>query len=345
MSGDAVAGSRRLASRTSPKPRRDPVDLLCVTQPLDRLAADATPLARKATTLVTLGLLTGLCIGVIEAALGHRLWPLVLLTVAALLVLRPIAHAWVARPWLRLLAVLPGVCREIDRRPVSDLPTHRDDDVGRVAQHLRDALAERIATHHESRSLRRTLDQRVAHATRRATAELERQAHRDPLTGAGNRRFLDAQLPGLVEAALATGTELVALAIDMDHFKAVNDTLGHSEGDALLTLLTDLLQGVTREDDLVLRLGGDEFLVLQPAGQLEHAEQLASRLRRLYLQQTRRLRDRLDGKQPNLSIGVAGLMADALTSGTALLERADQRIYDAKHAGRGVTALPWGLAA
>ncbi len=313
--------------------------------PLDRLRHDTTPLDRKATTLVTVGLGVGLCIGVIEAALGHRVWPAALLTLVAVAVLRPIARVWIAEPITRLLQLLPGLTSDTNRRPVSDLPTHRPDEVGQLAGQLRDLLADRIATSHESRHLRRTLDQRVQQTTRRATAELQRQAHRDPLTGAGNRRFLDAQLPALVQAAQQTGTELVAIAVDMDHFKTVNDTLGHAQGDTLLTLLADLLQGVSRGDDLVIRLGGDEFLLLQPGGQLDQAEQLAGRLRRLYLQQTRGVAEKLDGKQPNLSIGVAGLMADALPTGAALLECADQRIYLAKHAGRGQTALPWGLAA
>ncbi|MEM8781998.1 MAG: GGDEF domain-containing protein [Planctomycetota bacterium] len=314
----------------------------------NRLRQDAAPLASKSATLVTSGVLVGLGIGLIDTALGNRLWPAALLTLAAVLALRPIARVWIAEPTAKLLALMPGLtpdADEHDRRPVSDLPTHRDDEVGQLARHIRDLLAHRIATHQESRLLRRTLDQRVQHATRRATADLQRQAQRDPLTGVGNRRFLDEQLPGLVEAAQQSDTELVAIAIDMDHFKAVNDTLGHAQGDQLLNLLADLLTGLNRGDDLILRLGGDEFLVLQPGGQLDNAEQLAHRLRRLYLQQTRRLADQLNGVQPNLSIGVAGLLADALPTGSALLERADQRIYQAKHAGRGRTALPWGVAA
>ncbi|MEM1444884.1 MAG: GGDEF domain-containing protein [Planctomycetota bacterium] len=316
---------------------------------LERFRHDDKPLADKAVTLVTLGVGVGLCIGMVEAVLGYRLWPAAALTLIAIGALRLVAKAWIADPITRLIQLLPGLNPDAgpneQRRPVSDLPTQRTDEIGQLAGHVRDLLAHRIATHSESRQLRRTLDQRVQHATRRATADLQRQAQRDPLTGAGNRRFLDEQLPGLVEVAQQSSTELIAIAIDMDHFKAVNDTLGHGEGDALLNLLTDLLTGLNRGDDLVVRLGGDEFLVLQPGGQLDKAEQLASRLRRLYLQQTRRLLEPLDGTQPNLSIGVAGLLADALPTGAALLERADQRIYEAKHAGRGVTALPSGIAA
>ncbi|MEM7577770.1 MAG: GGDEF domain-containing protein [Planctomycetota bacterium] len=316
---------------------------------LQKLRDDDAALSGKAMTLVTLGMAVGLCVGLVEAALGNRVWPAALLTVIAVAALRPIARAWIADPVVRLLAILPGLNPDAgpnqERRPVSDLPTHRRDEVGQLAGHVRDLLAHRIATHQESRQLRRTLDQRVQHATRRATADLQKQAQRDPLTGAGNRRFLDTQLPALVEAAQQSQTELVAIAIDMDHFKAVNDTLGHAEGDALLNLLTDLLTGLHRGDDLIVRLGGDEFLVLQPGGQLDKAEQLAQRLRSLYLQQTRRLLEPLGGTQPNLSIGVAGLLADALPTGAALLECADQRIYAAKHAGRGVTAMPWGIAA
>lgn len=312
--------------------------------PLEHLRRDTTPLDQKVMWLVLGSLATGLTIGAIEAALGHQFWPALVLTAVAGCVLVTIARCWVADPWTRLLRVLPGVTREVDRQPSTQLPTQRDDEIGKVARTVRDMLGQRIAHHHDARSLRRTMDQRVQQATRRATAELKTQAYCDPLTGAGNRRFLEDQLPELVDIAMSSGTELIALAMDMDFFKQVNDQLGHAAGDDLLILLTDLIRGSLRDNDLVLRLGGDEFLVLQPGGEIKQAEQFAHRLRRLYLQQTKHLADQIEGDfKPNLSIGIAGLFADGLNTDKALLMKADQRVYAAKNAGKGRTATPLGL--
>ncbi len=313
--------------------------------PFERLRRDTTPLDRKVTSAVCVALLAGVCIGAAEGAFGFRLWPAVALTAATAALLTKGAQAWIADPWHRLRRLLPGVAREHDRRPLSHLPTHREDEVGEIAGLIRDISGERISHRHESRQLRRTLDQRVQDATKRATSELKHKAHRDPLTGAGNRRYLDEQLPVLVDASRASDTELVAVMIDMDYFKQVNDQLGHAAGDDLLALLTDLLTASIRDDDLVVRLGGDEFLVLQPGGNVDIAQAFAHRVRRLYLQQTRQVAAALDDDMtPTLSVGVAGLHADGLYTGTALLNKADERVYQAKRAGRGRTATPLGLS-
>lgn len=324
----------------NPKPKRKPAGGLTA-----RLRRDTTPLNHKAAWLVVVSLAAGLCIGVLEGALGYRLWTLPVFALLALAVLVPLAQTWLGAALHGLIRLLPSTLRDEGRRPLTALPTSRGDEVGRLATLFAEAAAVKVRHHHHARALRRTMDTRVADATRRATAELKRQAFRDPLTGAGNRRFLDHQLPALVDAAFASTSELVCLAVDMDHFKQVNDTLGHDTGDQLLTLTTDLLTGSVRTDDLVLRTGGDEFLVLLPGGNLQRADELAGRIRRLFLQQTRTHADRLpEENRPNLSIGIAALLADNLKTGPALLKKADQRLYTAKRAGKGKTATPQGLS-
>ncbi len=321
------------------KPRKK-----AASNPLEALRRDVTPLDQKVTWLALGSLAAGLSIGAAEAALGHQFWPMLVMAAVAGAALVTVGRCWIADPWTRLLRVLPGVTRELDRKPATMLPTQRQDEVGQVARALRDTIGRRIAHHHDARSLRRTLDQRVQQSVRRATAELKGQASRDPLTGAGNRRFLDEQLPDLIDLSLASDTELIVMAFDMDCFKQVNDQLGHATGDDLLILLADLVRGSLRDDDLLVRLGGDEFLVIQPGGDLQQAEQFAQRLRRLYLHQTKHLADQLEGDlKPNLSIGIAGLFADGLNTDKALLMKADQRVYAAKNAGRGRTATPLGL--
>ena len=86
----------------------------------------------------------------------------------------------------------------------------------------------------------------------------EEQAFADALTGLSNRRALDQML----EQTLTQGNDFALMQIDLDHFKAVNDTLGHAAGDHVLTAVAEILRDVTRSDDVVTRIGGDEFVIL-----------------------------------------------------------------------------------
>ncbi len=171
---------------------------------------------------------------------------------------------------------------------------------------------------------------------RRATAQLRRLALRDALTGLGNRRFLDMQLPKIVEAAEASETDVSAMVIDMDGFKQVNDRLGHDAGDELLVLVAGLLKACTRHDDLAVRMGGDEFVVLMPGCDARRACELADSIRMLFRQQSQVMLDR-GGITADLSAGVASLAEDDLSDGYALIKLADQRLYRAKREGKGRT--------
>ncbi len=93
-------------------------------------------------------------------------------------------------------------------------------------------------------------------------AELKHMAHHDPLTGLPNRWFLDAYLPGAFERVKASGGSLAALFVDLDRFKLVNDELGFSVGDNVLVAAAKTLRGSIRKGDTIVRLGGDEFIIL-----------------------------------------------------------------------------------
>src|SRR5690606_33954212 len=124
------------------------------------------------------------------------------------------------------------------------------------------------------------------------------------LTGLYNRRQLDNHLPELVERCLADQTTLSLLMIDVDHFKQVNDTLGHMAGDKLLGDVGDVIRSSLREQDLAFRYGGDEVVVLLPGQNNAQADVLAKRLSSLVdaMGQTLRLTP-----SPRLSIGIAML--------------------------------------
>ena len=120
-------------------------------------------------------------------------------------------------------------------------------------------------------------------ALSKANAALEEASMVDPLTGLKNRRFLGLSLPEEVARVLRAchrggaqpGQELAFLLIDLDHFKAVNDTYGHGAGDAVLQQTGALLRRACRESDTVVRWGGEEFLVVAKATGREHAETIA----------------------------------------------------------------------
>lgn len=160
-----------------------------------------------------------------------------------------------------------------------------------------------------------------------ARAEVyEELATTDPLTGLANRRAAVAFLAREVQVADRRQQPLSILALDLDHFKAVNDRHGHAVGDEVLADVATVLRGEARDVDLVARWGGEEFLVVAPGAARRDAVGMAERLRR-------RLADAAPGGQHvTATIGVAQRAAGEDVEG--LLIRADQLLYDAKRAGR-----------
>jgi|GEM_PF-2346430 len=149
----------------------------------------------------------------------------------------------------------------------------------------------------------------------------------DPLTGLLNRRGLDAQAADEFERRERFGTPLTLLVLDIDHFKVVNDTHGHDVGDKILCALGDCLTRVSRELDLIARLGGEEFAILCVQTDLREATVLAERLR-LAVSALE-----VAGQRFTVSMGVAPVR-DNDSSVWDTLVRADDLMYQAKHEGR-----------
>lgn len=260
-----------------------------------------------------------------EPYAAYALMPLAVCLAAAALV---VSRRWIARP-VEALTEQAGRLT-LGERPLAprDLPRQRGDEVGQLARVLhRLAIAARN-DHREARALRRTLDQRIEQATRRATAQLSQLAMRDPLTQLGNRRFLDEHLPGLLNSCRDSRTDLACIIFDVDGFKPVNDTAGHAAGDALLKAIGALLKATVRAGDLVVRLGGDEFAVFVPGADAAHAREVAARAKQLFGEQAALVVPH--APRPDLSFGVATLVGDRPADAAALLELADGRLYDAK---------------
>jgi two-component system cell cycle response regulator len=163
------------------------------------------------------------------------------------------------------------------------------------------------------------------------TSELERLTITDAQTLAFNRGYLFPRLKQECERALARRSALSVLLIDLDHFKRVNDAHGHAVGDELLRAFADMTRRNVRGSDVLVRRGGEEFVLIMPATGENDAARVAERLRATLA--TRPLLDR-DGLrvQPTISVGVA--VWDGRESPEALDERADMAMYEAKQRGR-----------
>jgi diguanylate cyclase (GGDEF)-like protein len=163
----------------------------------------------------------------------------------------------------------------------------------------------------------------------------ELEAVSDPLTGLYNRRLALQRLDEELARAQRSGLPLAVALIDLDHFKQVNDRLGHAVGDDVLCDAARRLAATTRPTDVLARFGGEEFLVLAPETGADQAYALGERFRT-------RLADApiATGQGPltvTASIGVAVCDADQMDAAT-LLAAADRALYAAKAAGRNRTA-------
>lgn len=185
------------------------------------------------------------------------------------------------------------------------------------------ALAVAMAT----RLLLNVVDANVA-----LSARLENEATHDSLTGLANRRLLYEWLPPLLLQAKRRGSAAAVLFFDLDGFKQINDRLGHAAGDAVLILVAQRAATVLRSADLLARLGGDEFaVVVADAGTPADLGILAQRLLAAISQP---LPADFQGLAIGASIGVARF-PDHGEDADAIVSRADDAMYAAKHAGKG----------
>ncbi|MGZ5027591.1 MAG: GGDEF domain-containing protein, partial [Methylobacter sp.] len=166
---------------------------------------------------------------------------------------------------------------------------------------------------------------------------LERQAQQDYLTGLCNRRFFLEQGETELARAQRYDNELSLFMLDIDHFKAINDTYGHATGDIVLQTLSHILRETLRSIDIIGRWGGEEFVILLPETDAQEAAEIAERLR-----------EAIDHAKVTLatglplhftaSIGIATLK-EKDTNIDILLNYADEALYQAKNTGRNKVCI------
>ncbi|HET7730954.1 MAG TPA: sensor domain-containing diguanylate cyclase [Usitatibacter sp.] len=177
-----------------------------------------------------------------------------------------------------------------------------------------------------------------------ALVEAWNRAHhlsmRDPLTGLYNRRYLDETMPREVARAKRAGQDVGVIALDIDHFKRLNDSHGHDMGDNVLRRMGELLRTATRAGDIACRMGGEEFAVILPGASPEATLHRAEAIRKAF----HALRFDYEGREVGpftLSAGVSSVPTASLDWAHGL-RQADRALYAAKEGGRNrvVVAAP-----
>lgn len=209
-----------------------------------------------------------------------------------------------------------------DARAFEDLENYRQDLEKRVAE--RTAEFERANREKE----------RLIAALRERSRALERETQEDPLTGIANRRHFSQRLDDEIRVALSVGQPLTLAVADLDHFKDINDRLGHAVGDEVLRESARLMRSLCRSTDLVARIGGEEFALILPGMARDAALPFCDALRQaVEAHDWRALHPDLE---VTLSIGLSQWDGAGQTSD--LLQDADTQLYRAKNAGRNRVA-------
>ncbi len=260
-------------------------------------------------------------------------------TLAALLVLLAVGSAIVltrrlVSPMQRLVRASSAVgAGKLDVR----VPPSSSDELGHLTRAFNQMTERLAASQAEVGNYQRTLEDKVAQRTREleaATAQALKLAQHDILTGLPNRSLLNQRLRQIIAQAQRSGTHVACVFLDFDHFKRINDTLGHEAGDQLLQAVAQRLSHAVRETDTVARLGGDEFVLVLPGLDPAHATfetmTVLARVRESFLAPFR-----LSDQVPTLtcSIGVSMYPIDG-NDPVTLIKQADTAMYASKSAGR-----------
>jgi two-component system cell cycle response regulator len=155
----------------------------------------------------------------------------------------------------------------------------------------------------------------------------------DSLTSLFNRRYMETHFAALVEQAAARGKPIAVLILDIDYFKAVNDSHGHDAGDDVLREFSLRIRKAIRNIDLACRYGGEEFVIVMPETDMAVATMVAERIRRRIATEPFAIQQGTRNLEVTISIGIAAIGAPGDTA-AAILKRADQALYRAKRDGR-----------
>ncbi len=162
--------------------------------------------------------------------------------------------------------------------------------------------------------------------------KLQKLAVYDYLTKVYNRRFGMTRLSEEFARAIRTNYPFGLMMIDIDKFKSINDTYGHLIGDKVLVHLCRIIENAVREGDIIMRYGGEEFLIIVPGASLAKTQELAEKIRRIVEENV--IKHDNQEIRMTISIGVSAYPDNSVTNSNALVQLADENLYQAKETGR-----------
>lgn len=174
---------------------------------------------------------------------------------------------------------------------------------------------------------------KILEGIRSKQAELTKQASTDPLTQLYNRRYFFTESNYMIKKAQANDESLSIIILDIDHFKAVNDQYGHKAGDLVLVDVASIFHQLSRDQDLIARFGGEEFVVILPDTNTTEAQVYAEHIRQSIEKHSVNLGDELT-LNITVSLGVAELSITTNEAIESAVDRADKALYEAKTLGR-----------
>ena len=263
--------------------------------------------------------------------------------VAVTILLGALLSVWIANKISRPIRALTEAAKQYGKGQLNGrISLKSRDEIGdlasafnRMTGDLRITMSEREQAIEELEQLTETLERRVSDRTEKLEAlnsELQHLALYDQLTGLPNRTLANDRLNQAIRHAHRTGETFAVVMMDLNGFKQINDGLGHSEGDRLLTKVGDRLQPVIREEDTIARLGGDEFVVILQNTDCTGASTVANNLLAVF---DSRFILGEHSVSVSASLGIA-VYPDHGDDQSALLRHADVAMYAAKRSKAGI---------
>lgn len=222
-----------------------------------------------------------------------------------------------------------------ERTEFEQFATHELEQIARSFGELQDELHE---TQRQSVAIERRAESKASEETKRINRLLNqalKSAEHDSLTGLTNRRFIEERLEPVFQEQISQRVNVVIAMFDVDNFKPLNDTEGHTAGDRILRFFGELLRGTLREDDIGIRYGGDEFAAILMGISEQQAREICDRIVKLF---NRQISATDIATKVTLSSGFASRSVTGARSAAELLAQADEALYEAKRKGKGCVA-------
>jgi diguanylate cyclase (GGDEF)-like protein len=212
-----------------------------------------------------------------------------------------------------------------DRLPASDATIHEQDPA--IVELLSQIVNDNATLHTRLENAEGTLENQVAEIS-----AYKNEARTDPMTGLANRRVFDEQLRDRLAEFQRNQVPVSILLIDIDHFRGFNNDYGHQAGDAVLTQVAHVLRSSMGENDLVSRIGGEEFVIIVAGDSSLSAQTLAEQARREIEQADFVFED----QHLQVTVSIGGAKSQSGENASTFVKRADVALYASKSAGRNI---------